>query len=225
MLDREKEIENAKLELMQAISENNFDHAKSILYKFVDYRYLPGWIEFNGITPLMLAAKMGNFEIVKLLVDSGVDVNHINYKSPNRETAYSVAKHYSFQDIVKYLEPLTEPSVRRLADPRKFSSDDELISAIEEGRIRKVKELIQNGCDVNFQVEEGTPLMIAASLGNLEMVKLLVNTGADVNELDDDFNSALLFAINSGSQDIVEYLEPLVSPELREIVRQDTAEE
>jgi ankyrin repeat protein len=224
MSEREIEIENAKSDLMQAIKENNFDNAKSILYKFVDYRYLPRRIEFDGISPLMLAAKMGNFEIVKLLVDSGVDVNYINYKSPNKETAYSVAKHHGFQNILKYLEPLTEPSIRRLAEPEKISSDDDLISAIEEGRASKVKKLIKNGCDVNFRVDEGTPLMIAASSGNLEIVKLLVAAGADINELDDDFDSALSYAITSNSQDVVEYLVPLVDPEIRELARGQKSE-
>lgn len=80
----------------------------------------------------------------------------------------------------------------------------------------KIRELITTGnCDVNTEA----PISLAVCTGKLEAVKLLVEAGADVNHMDpDDFETPLFRAKDCGFQDIVEYLEPLTSPENREVV-------
>jgi ankyrin repeat protein len=82
--------------------------------------------------------------------------------------------------------------------------------------ISKIRELIASGeCDVN----EEMPLLAAVNTGNLEVVKLLVEAGADVNQLDpEDSETALFRAKYRDFQDVAEYLEPLTSPENRDIV-------
>jgi len=57
-----------------------------------------------------------------------------------------------------------------------------LRSAIEEGNLGKVKELVSQGADVNAKYEKAlTPLHIAAAIGDSEIVKFLLSHGADVN--------------------------------------------
>ena len=87
---------------------------------------------------------------------------------------------------------------------------------IAEENLQHIREFINKGCDINFQIEDGvTPLMMAASTGNLEMVQLLVQTGANVNQTDTYGNSSLMYAALEGFWDIFDYLAPLTSPELR----------
>ncbi|MEK7795396.1 MAG: ankyrin repeat domain-containing protein [Candidatus Hydrogenedentota bacterium] len=58
-------------------------------------------------------------------------------------------------------------------------------TAAREGRVRDVKDLIDQGADVNEQHEHGFyPLHWAAVNGNLDLAKLLVNRGADTNAFD-----------------------------------------
>jgi ankyrin repeat protein len=101
---------------------------------------------------------------------------------------------------------------------RYFSWIDELFDAIEEEQdVKRVRELIMAGCNVNIQVEEGcTPLIAAVLIGNLEIVKLLVELGgADVNAEDKYSGSALYYAKYNNFQGIVEYLEPMTNQEVR----------
>lgn len=54
----------------------------------------------SGETALMLACYIGNIDVVKFLLDLGLD---INYKSKNNETALSIAYTNGFVDITKLL--------------------------------------------------------------------------------------------------------------------------
>lgn len=97
---------------------------------------------------------------------------------------------------------------------------DELFEAIEEKQnVNKIQQIIESGCDVNGQVEDGcTPLIAAVIIGNLKIVKLLVKLGANV-DLQDGYNdSPLFYAVFNNFQEIADYLEPLTSQKNREIV-------
>jgi hypothetical protein len=63
----------------------------------------------EGCTPLIAAILTGNLEMVKLLVELGVDVNLIDgyFESP-----LYYAKYNGFQDIAEYLEPITSTKIR-----------------------------------------------------------------------------------------------------------------
>jgi uncharacterized protein len=54
-----------------------------------------------GMTPLLFAADEGHFVCVQLLVGAGADVGH---KLPDGETALSLARSNTYQDIVEFLE-------------------------------------------------------------------------------------------------------------------------
>lgn len=61
----------------------------------------------------------------------------------------------------------------------------ELYSAVKAGKIKKIRELINSGADVNyvFKPEEYgyTPLHMAAYYAMNETIELLVNNGANIN--------------------------------------------
>jgi ankyrin repeat protein len=66
--------------------------------------------------PLLVAATTGNLEIVKLLINAGVDVN--KFDPDDDETALFRAMFSGHQNVVEYLEPLTEQSLRESAKER-----------------------------------------------------------------------------------------------------------
>jgi len=101
--------------------------------------------------------------------------------------------------------------------------DQSLIEASENGHLEIVKYLLENGADVNQQVEiEGsgyeyedeeesiaysyTALMDASENGHLEVVKYLIQNGADVNTKDFKGCTALAQASDKGHIEIVKLL-------------------
>ncbi len=58
-----------------------------------------------------------------------------------------------------------------------------------------------------------TPLMKAAFLGRLDVAKFLVDKGTDVNAKDNDGNTPVMWATQTGHQDVVEFLKQHVAKE------------
>jgi ankyrin repeat protein len=57
-----------------------------------------------------------------------------------------------------------------------------LLIAVDDNCTQIVKDLLENGADVNLADRDGTtPLIMAAQRDNLENIKLLIQHGADVN--------------------------------------------
>ena len=80
-----------------------------------------------------------------------------------------------------------------------------IFEAILNKDIVLLSQMLNSGCDVNIQDEDGrTPLMEAVIDNNVEIVKLLIHHGADVNQ--QDFlgeTSALHFAAQNNSSELV----------------------
>ena len=80
------------------------------------------------------------------------------------------------------------------SDARRSPSLDE---AIFHNDSEQLREMVQQGADVNAANEVGEPpLQMAVSLGNVEMVRLLLEIGADVNAVDSWGETALHGAIS-----------------------------
>lgn len=73
--------------------------------------------------------------------------------------------------------------------------DEQFFSAVERGDFNTVKELIENGANVDARDRMmNTPLIRAASLGNAKMVELFLEHGADINAQNADGQTALIAA-------------------------------
>lgn len=86
------------------------------------------------------------------------------------------------------------------AEQTVIKEENPLINAVRTGDVKKVKELIKAGADVNG------PLIDAVVYNKADTVKLLIKAGADVNEKDDEGKTALMYAYEEGHLDIVKLL-------------------
>ncbi len=165
------------------------------------------WIPSSGgFTPLLFAARSGDLESARYLLEAGADPNEATDEHGNSLVIASAGGH---EDLVLYL-------LEEGADPN--SSDETGITALHHAvgaglsvlngviydkvyRIQPVnsqklvRALIDAGADINARIGElhligpdgypfsmvgATPFLLAAASADVEMMKLLLNTGADL---------------------------------------------
>ena len=74
-----------------------------------------------------------------------------------------------------------------------------LMSAAFKGETQSVRQLIEDGADVNAKtIGDLTPLMVASEAGREEVVKLLLEAGANIEDYDDNGSTALKYAVHYG---------------------------
>jgi uncharacterized protein len=85
---------------------------------------------------------------------------------------------------------------------------DQLLAATRKGDVAAVKQLLDQGADVNAKTRyNSTPLFFACDRGHLEVAKLLIERGANLNVKDNFYNaSALSWAMSKKHDAIVELL-------------------
>ncbi|OUM66898.1 hypothetical protein PIROE2DRAFT_25786, partial [Piromyces sp. E2] len=126
-------------------------------------------------SPLYLACQFGFEDIVKLLVESGANINSIN----DDWTPIEIACSNGFISIVDYL--LEKGANVHLKTPREYKL---LHIATEENNLEMVKLLIEKGnMNVNSSDSGGwTALHIASHENYYEIAKYLIKQkNADVN--------------------------------------------
>ena len=114
----------------------------------------------DGLSPLHIAALIGNIELVQLLVENGAD---INFATSNHDLLQSLFEGYP-------------PSMYLFED--KFVTP--LCYAVFCGHMDVVEYLIQIGAPVNPDLTS-PPILYAAGGGSLPIVEFLINLGADVD--------------------------------------------
>jgi len=83
-----------------------------------------------------------------------------------------------------------------------------LVAASAEGDVSKVKQLIdEDGVEVDsFDWDRVTPLIAAATTGQLEVIEVLMGHGPDVSAGDKDGITALMEAASNGNLEVVQFL-------------------
>jgi beta-lactamase regulating signal transducer with metallopeptidase domain len=85
--------------------------------------------------------------------------------------------------------------------------DRALVEAVDGGDIRDVRELLDDGANVDAAVAgDGSPLIVAAREGHLEIVRLLLERGADVNLAVAGDGTPLIMAAREGHLEIAQLL-------------------
>jgi ankyrin repeat protein len=124
----------------------------------------------RGATPLMYAAAFGNAEQVKLLLESGADVNAQN-------AFHATALIWAGGDAVKsrmLIEHGADVNVRTQQERTPL-----MAAAKRNGNGALVRLLLEKGADVKTPGD--TPLIQAAQSGDVEIMRTLIERGANVN--------------------------------------------
>lgn len=84
--------------------------------------------------------------------------------------------------------------------------EKEFIRAVLNGKIDKVRGLVNAGVDINTRYQGITPLVWAIKKGYSDIANQLLKYGADVTIRDDNGMTALTYAANYGNREIIEPL-------------------
>ncbi len=158
-------------------------------------------------TPLIAAARTGNVDIVRYLVESGANPNmwidDSGYMSPLFAAVFE-----GNQEVCDYLLPLiTDPEEIEYAKQelpkavirkkrRENKQLQQFFGAVMENNTLLVRELITQGFDINEFDEDGqAALHCAVSFGHVKMIKLLAELGANLNISNEDGKTPLMCAV------------------------------
>jgi hypothetical protein len=154
---------------------------------------------FNGMTPVMTAASVGDARIVELLLNNGANPN--NRGSADRTALQYAAEKNHIAVARKLLEFGADIDA---CDNTRLTP---LIMAADRGYTDLGIFLIESGADVNIQHVQGwTALIDAASNGNMQLVQHLLAAGADRESSTSSGWRAIDFARQNKHEDIVALL-------------------
>lgn len=162
------------------------------------------WENCDGMDILHVAARYGNVEVVKALLQYGVEVKGINPMT---------ALHYAAQEgHIEVVTALIDAGAD--VDMVDHNGHSALYYASEGGHTAVVAVLLDHGANPNAGLygrlyEGSTPLMVASKKDHIDVVKLLVERGADVRMKDNTGRTALEIA--KGLTQVVEYLRSIES--------------
>jgi ankyrin repeat protein len=132
--------------------------------------------DYDGGSPLYVAAQEGHAAIVQYLVEQGADVDEENV-SLDRQTPVYAAAENGMVAVVRYL-------VEQGADKDKANSlgKTPLLAAVEELKVDVATYLVNHDADMNrAQDHVGfTPLMAACKRGCVAIVECLLKKGCDI---------------------------------------------
>ncbi|MFC1836055.1 ankyrin repeat domain-containing protein [Thermodesulfobacteriota bacterium] len=220
----------------QLIHSCKFENAKAstieyLLSEGADPNAHDEGAESGRWTALMIAARNGNTEVVRVLLDNGADVNAWDHDY-SRKTPLMVAVDSGSIDTVKLFldrgaNPNAEDITKATAMSAKYASDRPeiakllrdrgsnishaggslLAAAVRSGDIEQVRSLLEQGVDASGSGYSGNkPLMDAASNGHTHVAKTLLDRGAKVDSTNSDGETALIEAAGSGHSTTVALL-------------------
>lgn len=97
-----------------------------------------------------------------------------------------------------------ENSLVQSEDKEKINLNQQLISAVTEGNIETILELLNVGADINATDNHGvTAVMAATQRNNVNIVKALIEQGANIDIQNHHQDNVLLFAGAEGLLDIL----------------------
>ena len=164
-------------------------------------------------TCLMLACSLGKIDIVRVLMDHGVEI--IPSKSSGlKSTPLHEAVMANNVEIVETLLSV-EPKLLELTDNRKWTA---LHFACQYGKPEVAKVLMEKGANIDAQIDiRRTPLHLAAFEGYPECIEHLLEKGADPNIQSEGNWTPLILAAQEGKTRCAELLlgDPRININLR----------
>jgi len=106
------------------------------------------------------------------------------------------------------IDPAILEKLRPTCSHLPSTPESQLMNAIANADLEKVKQLVRSNADVNAVVNGNTPLMLAARVGNSAVVKFLIDQNADIDHLgvNKDRRTPLMVAITSNRAEVAAIL-------------------
>jgi len=143
--------------------------------------------------------KNNNIEVVKFLLEKGIDLNNPDYKG-NLPIFYAIE--YNNIGLLKLL-------IESGADLNLKNAKGEtmlMLAAISD-QLELIKMLVEKGININIQDNEGKTSVIYAIQNNKnEAFEMLIESGADITLKDNTGKTALMFAITLEQLEVIKLL-------------------
>ncbi len=158
------------LDIFEASAAGMLERVKALISRHPE---LVNAVALDGFQPLGLACFFGHYEIARLLVESGAEVNAASQNSQKVMPLHSAAASSSLEIARLLLEHGADPNARQEGD---FTP---LHEAAANGQVELVKLLLAHGADINASQKPGlTALAFAQKAGHPEVVEFLIDHGA-----------------------------------------------
>ena len=152
-----------------------------------------------GVVPLVDAAKRGDKDAIRSLVQKKTDVNAAE---PDGTTALHWA---AYRDDLESADLLLKAGAK--ANAANDLGATPLWNASQNGSVAMVKRLLDAGANPNLALIAGeTPLMVAARSGYPDVVELLLAKGANPNAHGTRAQTALMWAVSQQHPNVVKVL-------------------
>jgi ankyrin repeat protein len=159
-------------DLYEAVRDGNIEKVKTLIKAKAPLNGREGK-DSLPLSPLMIAANDNNYDIVKLLVDAGADLNKKNKE--NGKTALMYSSSNGHIETVKLL--LQKPGL--LINAKDKEGKTALLHAVFYARKEIVALLIDNKANVNARTNvDESALNIAIKGGRGEIISMLRQAGA-----------------------------------------------
>lgn len=159
-------------------------------------------VKHNGVPAIVIATHNRQFDVVKLLVENGADIDASNgYGSSSLH--FAIAKGLRLRDIIWLLD--NGANIDKVENQNGNTSTP-LTIAITTNRSEVAKELVSRGASIKIP-NSFSPILRAAQYGDLELVKYLLSQGAVLNNIGADENiNALSIAVSNQRWNVAQYL-------------------
>ncbi len=211
------ENETKNDELYSAVIEGNLEKAKELIESGANVNFIKKYASYLGQDEsiLVCAINRNDLEMIKLLIENGVDINLETELIPNEDDSMCFIKpinaacYCGRNEVIKIL---LENNID-INDCDSYGVSPLYYACYgiggegsfhKCGNIETVKLLIENGAHINGN--NRSILLEACIVNDLELAKLLIENGADVNSKDMYGDTPLHGATEYGNYEIVKLL-------------------
>lgn len=153
----------------------------------------------NPFSPLILACKYGNADIINSLLDKGADVNAL---TDDAISAFQLCAGNAPAGIIKSMI-----AAGALIDTANDQGQTPLMWAAAHGQVENMRLLLEHGADINQQTLQGfTTLLFAIKSGTLAAPLVAIEAGAHLNHKSNNGTSAAQLAMYQHNFDFAYWL-------------------